>query len=164
MRYNGSRPMSSRLPSRWDLLLETKPVPLMDQLLEEVARLLAKDLDRWPLPVQEVDLDIGGQFAPLLTGEAPRPGPAVYTQALRLTRWELAREHEAYDEYMRNRRYLEHGLAPADRTALLLINRWLTEQMLGLGEATEGRVTRRLMQQCLDRLEARLQRVQVVRA
>ena len=52
---------------------------------------------------------------------------------------------------MRNKRYLEHGLAPTDRLALLFLNRWLVEQMLGLGEATEGRVNRRLDVQCLDR-------------
>jgi hypothetical protein len=46
------------------------------------------------------------------------------------------------------------------RLTLLFLNRWIVDQMLGLGEATEGRVSRRLMQQCLDRLEARLRLVQ----
>jgi hypothetical protein len=147
------------MPSRWDHLFDLKPVPLMDQLLEEVARLLAKDLEKWPPPVQELDLDVGGQFAPLLTGEVPRPGPAVYDEALKLSRWELAREFEAYDEYMRNKRYLERGLAPTDRTPLLFLSRWLVEMLLGLGEATQGRVNRSRMQQCLDRLESKLQRI-----
>jgi hypothetical protein len=148
------------MASRWDYLFETKPVPLMDHLLEEVAKLLAKDLQRWPPPVQELDLEVGSQFAPLFTEPSPRPARAVYDEALRLSRWELAREHEAYDDYMRNKRYLEHGLAPTDRLALLFLNRWLVDQLLGLGEATEGRINRRLMQQCLDRLEARLRWVQ----
>jgi hypothetical protein len=147
------------MPSRWDHLFDLKPVPLMDQLLEEVARLLAKDLEKWPPPVQELDLDVGGQFTPLLTGEVPRPGPAVYDEALKLSRWELAREFEAYDEYMRNKRYLERGLAPTDRTTLLFLSRWLVEMLLGLGEATQGRVNRSRMQQCLDRLESKLQRI-----
>ena len=148
------------MASRWDYLFETKPVPLMDHLLEEVAKLLAKDLQSWPPPVQELALEVGGQFAPLFTEPSVRPAPALYDEALRLSRWELAREHDAYDDYMRNKRYLAHGLAPTDRLALLFLNRWLVDQMLGLGEATEGRVNRRLMQQCLDRLEARLRRVQ----
>ncbi len=148
------------MASRWDYLFETKPVPMMDHLLEEVAKLLAKDLRQWPPPVQEVDLDVGGTFAPLFTEPTPRPAEAVYDEALRLSRWELEREHEAYDDYMRNKRYLERGLAPTDRLALLLLNRWLVDQMLGLGEATEGRVNRRLMLKCLERLEARRRLIQ----
>ncbi|MBM7114277.1 hypothetical protein [Archangium primigenium] len=148
------------MASRWDYLFETKPVPMMDHLLEEVAKLLAKDLRQWPPPVQEVDLDVGGTFAPLFTEPTPRPAEAVYDEALRLSRWELEREHEAYDDYMRNKRYLERGLAPTDRLPLLLLNRWLVDQMLGLGEATEGRVNRRLMLKCLERLEARRRLIQ----
>lgn len=149
------------MPSRWDYLFETKPIPMMDHLLEEVAKLLAKDLEKWPPPVQEIDLDTGGQFATLFTEPTPRPSPAVYTESLRLARWDLTREFDAYDDYMRNNRYLERGLAPTDRTPLLFLSRWVVEQMLGLGEATEGRVTRKLMQQCLDRLEARMRLIQV---
>jgi len=148
------------MASRWDYLFETKPVPMMDHLLEEVAKLLAKDLQQWPPPVQEIDLDVGGQFAPLFTEPPPRPAEAVYDEALRLTRWELERELEAYDDYMRNKRYLARGLAPTDRLPLLLLNRWLVDQMLGLGEATEGRVNRRLMLKCLERLEARRRLIQ----
>ncbi|MDY7228629.1 hypothetical protein [Hyalangium rubrum] len=148
------------MPSRWDYLFETKPIPMMDHLLEEVAKLLAKDLTQWPPPIQEIDLDVGGTFAPLFLEPTPRPGPAVYTEALRLSRWELAREFDAYDDYMRNKRYLERGLAPTDRLTLLFLNRWLVEQMLGLGEATEGRVKRPLMSQVLDKVEAKLRLVQ----
>ncbi|WP_224244300.1 hypothetical protein [Hyalangium gracile] len=149
------------MPSRWDYLFEAKPIPVMDHLLEEVAKLLAKDLSKWPPPVQELDLDVGGTFAPLFLEPTPQPSPAVYDEALRLSRWELAREFDAYDDYMRNKRYLERGLAPTDRLTLLFLNRWLVEQMLGLGEATEGRVKRPMMRQILDKLEARLRRVQL---
>ncbi|PTL78387.1 hypothetical protein [Vitiosangium sp. GDMCC 1.1324] len=148
------------MASRWDYLFETKPVPLIDHLLEEVAKLLAKDLQQWPPPVQELDLEVGGQYATLFTEPPPRPVRAVYDEALRLSRWELSRELDAYDDYMRNKRYLERGLAPTDRLALLFLNRWIVDQMLGLGEATEGRVNRRLMLQCLDRLEARQRLIQ----
>lgn len=143
------------MASRWDHLFEARPVPLIDHLLEEVAKLLAKDLQQWPPPVQELDLEVGAQFASLFTEPPPRPADAVYAEALRLSRWELERELEAYDDYMRNKRYLTAGLAPTDRLALLFLNRWLVDQMLGLGEATEGRVNRRLMLKCLERLEAR---------
>ena len=148
------------MSSRWDFLLETKPVPILDQLLEEVSKLLAKDLGQWPPPVEELDLDIGGTFAPLFLERPPRPSPAVYDEALRLSRWELEREFDAYDDYMRNKRYLERGLAPTDRLALLFLSRWLVEQMLGLGEATDSRIKRTHMRQILDKVEAKLRLVQ----
>ncbi len=148
------------MASRWEHLFETKPVPLIEHLLEEVAKLLAKDLQQWPPPVQELDLEVGGQYAALFTEPPPRPARAVYDEALRLSRWELAREHDAYDEYMRNKRYLERGLVQADRLPLLFLNRWMVDQMLGLGEATGGRVNRRHMLQCLERLEARMRSLQ----
>ena len=145
------------MASRWDYLFEAKPVPLVDHLLEEVARLLAKDLARWPPPVQEVDLTAASPaFAELLVGESPRPSPAVYAEALGLARLELEREVAAYDDYMRNKRYLERGLAPTDRPALLLLDRWLVEQMLALGESTGGRIKRPHMVQCLERLGRKL--------
>ncbi|MFL5346923.1 MAG: hypothetical protein ACJ8AT_19240 [Hyalangium sp.] len=148
------------MPSRWDHLIEVKTVGVLEHLLEEVAKLVAKDLSAWPPPVQEIDLDVGGTFAPLFLEPTPRPSQAVYEEALRLSRWELAREFDAYDDYMRNKRYLERGLAPTDRLALLFLNRWLVEQMLGLGEATQSRVKRPMMGQILDKVEARLRQVQ----
>lgn len=144
------------MPSRWDHLFDLKPIPLVDHLLDEVARLLAKDLQAWPPPVQDLDAATLGEFAPLFTEATRRPDPAVYTEALRLARWDLAREFDAFDDYVRNKRYLERGLSPDDRVPLLFLTRWLTEQMLGLGEATQGRIKRPLMRTCLDRLEAQL--------
>ena len=44
---------------------------------------------------------------------------------------------------MRNRRYLEVGIVDAERPVLLLVSRWVLEQLLSLSEATEGRVDRR---------------------
>ncbi len=40
------------------------------------------------------------------------------------------------------------------------LNRWLVEQMLGLGESTEGRITRPVMQKILDKVESKLRLVQ----
>jgi hypothetical protein len=81
----------------------------------------------------------------------------VYREALALARLELERELEAYDEYMRNQRYLERGLAPTDRPALLFLDRWIVEQMLALGEATGGRIKRPQMVHCLELVERKLQ-------
>jgi len=144
------------MASRWERLLDQKPIPLTDHLLTEVAKLLVKDLTRWPLPVEELDLATGQRFAQLLSGELPRPREAVYGEAFRLARWEISRELEAYDEYMRNRRFLERGLTVDDKPALLLVSRWLEEQLLGLGEATQGRIRRPQLLVCLERMERAL--------
>jgi hypothetical protein len=144
------------MPSRWDLLLDQKPISLTDHLLTEVAKLLAKDLSGWPPPIQELDPVAGRQFEPLLTPDGKRPSEDVYAEAFRLARWELTREVDAYDDYMRNRRWMEKGLAADDKLALLFISRWLVEQLLALGEATEGRVKRAQMVECLERLSRQL--------
>ena len=144
------------MPSRWDRLLEQKPIALIDHLLEEAAKLIAADYQRWPLPVQEVDLASAKELAPLFLPDAPRPARETYLEAVKLAAWDLAREHDAYDDYMRNRRYLERGLTEADRPRLLLLSRWLVEQLLGLGEATQGRVNRARMRVVLDGIARKL--------
>ncbi|MCI0572169.1 MAG: hypothetical protein L0Y66_15545 [Myxococcaceae bacterium] len=144
------------MPSRWEQLLAAKPVPLLEHFRDEVAKLLATDLERWPPPVQEVDPATIGAFATVLAPDAPAPHPAVYAEAFRLARWQLGRELDAYDDYLRNRRFLAAGVPPSDRPALLFLERWLTEQMHELGEATGGRFNRPLMLECLERTEALL--------
>src|SRR5687768_3372208 len=118
------------MPSRWDLLLDTKPIPLIEHLLEEVAKIMAKDFSVWPLRIDELDLATGRQFAEVLELKNPRPSAPVYREAFKLARWEIEREVQAVDDYMRNQRWLELGLAPTDKLVLLLLSRWLVEQML----------------------------------
>ena len=78
----------------------------------------------------------------------------MFREALRLARWDLEREHAAYDDYVRNRRYLERGLTEADRPALLFVSRWVLEQLLALADATGGRVKRpALTRKVLDGVE-----------
>ncbi|MBI3183405.1 MAG: hypothetical protein HYZ28_14805 [Myxococcales bacterium] len=141
------------MASRWESLLDRKPVPLVEHLLEEVAKLVAADLERWPLPLTELDLSTGRQFEPLLAPGSARPGEAVFREAFRLARWELSHQAEAYDDYMRNRRWAEQGIPPNEKQALLLASRWLVEQLLSLAEATEGRVKRGHLLDCLERIE-----------
>jgi hypothetical protein len=146
------------MSGRWKRILDRKPVPIREHLLDEAARLLLDELGRWPLPVEEIDPRTGAGMAALLHPDAPRPSPAVFPEAFRLVRWELAREHDAYDEYLRNRRYLEVGIAEPERPLLLLVSRYLLEQLLSLSEATEGRVDRRALLGIVDRLERGIRR------
>src|SRR5687767_2205677 len=139
------------MASRWDLLLEQKPIPLIDHLVEEVAKLLARDLSSWPPPYQELDPVAGAPFADLLRPGARRPDDRAYEEAFRLTGWELEHDLAAYDDYMKHQRWLEVGLPPDAKPALLFLSRWLVEQLAGLAESTENRVKRRHLRQILDR-------------
>ena len=146
------------MSNRWERILDQKPVPLQQHLLDEAAKLLLVELERWPLPVEEIDAMTGSGIAEFLSPDAPRPSPAVYPAALRLVRWELEREHDAYDDYMRNRRYQEAGIADRERPVLLFVSRWLLEQLDELSDATEGRVDRRALLELVDRLDRGLRR------
>jgi len=146
-------PGAFAVSDRWERILDQKPVPLVEHLLDEAARLLLADLGRWPLPVQEVDARTGRSMAELFAPDAPPPSPPVFPAALRLVRWELGREHDAYDDYMRNRRYQETGIPERERPLLLLVSRWVLEQLLALSEVTGGRVDRPALLGLVDRLE-----------
>jgi len=142
---------------RWDRLLDLKTVTLVDALAEEAAKVLAEALlGPWPPPVEGLDLETGKEFASLFRADAERPPLAVCREGIRLARWDLGREFEAYDDYIRNRRYLSQGVAEEQRLALLFVSRYLIEQLLALGEATEGRVRRKDMAASLDSLDRKL--------
>jgi len=137
------------MPSKWDAVLESKPVPLTEHLLGECAKLFAKELAAWPPAVSEAM----GEAAALLASEPRPPSAALLREAFRLARWDLGHDADAYDDYMRNQRWLEPGLSASDKPMLLFMSRFIEEQLLGLGEATEGRVNRKAMLRVLDLTE-----------
>ena len=124
-------------------------MPLSEYLLIECSKLFARDLQTWPPQVE----DVTGTAAALLATEPARPGPDLMREAFKLARWDLERELDAYDEYMRNRRWSEAGLTEADRPMLLFMSQLMGEQLLALGEATQGRVDRKAMVRVLDLTE-----------
>lgn len=136
-------------PSKWDLILSQKPVPLVQHLLEEISKLLAQELGYWPPRLLDDAL-------PSVVAEArERPSPLLYRAAFTLTRFELAHEHEAYDDFLRNQRWLVEGLHVTDKPMLLFLTRFLTEQVLALAEATEGRIKRAQLRELVDSVERR---------
>jgi hypothetical protein len=148
------RSSDTPMKTRWERLLEQKPIPLLEHLLDEVAKLLHTELQAWPLPIQELDTATGARFADFLTGDAKRPPKEAFLEALRLARWDLERATDSVDDYFRNRRYSEAGLTDAEKPALLFLSRWLLEQLLSVAEATDGRVKRADLLRVLDRLGA----------
>jgi hypothetical protein len=129
-------------PNKWDLILDQRPVPLVTHLLEQVAQLFAKDLATWPPAIDDFDPRTGQTVAALLHEHAQPPDPRSFEQAFELARLDLAREHAQYDDYLRNQRWLETGLTAKDKGMVLFLSRFMTEQLLGLAEATQGRLTR----------------------
>ncbi len=138
---------------RWDHILESKPIPLIDHLVSEIAKLFAEDLKQWPPALEEIDEATGASVLALLQQDPQRPDARVWVEAFRLARFDVQREFDAHAEYFRNRRFLELGLTETDRPMLLFISRYLTEQVLALQEATQGRINRQRMVDVLDKTE-----------
>lgn len=145
------------MAGRWDFLYELEPVPLTEHLVEELAKVLASELSRWPLAVDSFATPAdAARFAPLLAPDAPRPAAEVYEAAFFLAQLELERELERIDEFMRNERWRAFASPGAAYDAMILLSRYLTEQMLTVLEKTEGRVSRARLVDCLQRAERRL--------
>jgi hypothetical protein len=89
----------------------------------------------------------------LLAENPLTPDPRVYREAFVLTRFDLGRELLASDDYLRNQRWMATGLGAKDKAMLLFLSRFMAEQLLGLAEATEGRVSRSHLLDVLDRTE-----------
>jgi hypothetical protein len=144
------------MPSKWDLVLDQKAVPLEEHLLSECAALFAKDLSQWPPAVESES----PALTAMLQLQQKAPTPLLMREAFRLARWDLERELNAYDEYMRNRGWLERGLAPADKPMLLFFSRFIGEQLLALAEHTQGRLTRPALLRVLDLTQAAVLKVE----
>ena len=139
---------------KWDFLYEKKKEPLREVLLERFAEELAGELRGWPPPLTEwVSEELRRRLAAGLEGELR---PEVVRLSLELSRLDLAREHEAFEERMRNdvpRRCPEEK----DRAALELAVLFVTERCLSLKERASGaRLTRPDLVRALELAERRL--------
>lgn len=123
-------------PSKWDLVLQRKPTPLIDHLVGELGALFADELAQWPPAIDEIDEATRVTLAGLIDTHPHRPGRPAYEVAFTLARWDLEHDVDAVDDYFRNHRYLEAGLAAADRPLVLFLSRLIAEHLLALGEAS----------------------------
>jgi hypothetical protein len=147
------------MASRWDFIYDIKPVPIAAHVIEELSKLLAKDLDRWPPDVHAGATGADeARFRNLFEPGAKRPDDKVFRAAFKLARWELQREYEIIDDFMRNERWRAYTERGDGYDAMILLSRLLTEQMLAIIEATGGRIKRPQLVDCLQRMEKRLLR------
>jgi hypothetical protein len=120
---------------RFDHLYDLQKRPVREVVLERFADDLAERLSSWPpSDVDWVTDELRRRWA---AGLDRRPGEPVLRLALELARLDLLREHEAFDERMRN----EAPRAcrePGDDAALQLLVTFVTEQCLALKEWAEG--------------------------
>jgi hypothetical protein len=146
--------------SKWERLLEldAKPRTLEDQLVEEAAKLLAREL-AGSFPPETGGFELSGdeaRFAPLYAEPRTRPAEGVFRAAFQLARLELLREVEQIDLYMRQQRYLPLAPSERDKLSMLFLARWMTEQMLALKESLRTRLARARLAEILDRAERAL--------
>lgn len=142
---------------RWDHLYDLEKRPVKEVVVERFADELATRLTAWPPPdVEWISDDLRRRLEPGLAGP---PRDAVLRLALELARLDLLREHEAYDEAMRNRAP-RTCQGPAEEAALQLLVLYVGEECLSLKEWAEGaKLTRADLAHAVELAERRIFRV-----
>jgi hypothetical protein len=142
---------------RWDHLYDLEKRPVKEVVVERFAEELATRLQAWPPPdVEWISDDLRRRLEP---GLAAPVRDEVLRLGLELARLDLLRDHEAYDEAMRNR-------APrtcqgeSDAAALQLLVLYVGEECLSLKEWAEGaKLARADLARAVELAERRIFRV-----
>lgn len=145
-------------PSKWEHILEhgLKPKAIDAQLVDEAAKLLAKELEEeFPPEVGELEGE-AARFKPLFEAPRTRPGDDVFRAAFQLARLELLREYDELDLYMKQERYRPLAPSERDRLAMLFLARWLTEQLYTLKEQLQTPLSRARLAEIVEQTERRL--------
>ncbi len=142
---------------RYDHLYDLQKQPVKEVILSRFADELADRLRAWPpADLEWLSEDLRKRHA---AGFEAHPRDEVLRLALELARLDLLREHEAFDEVMRNRAPATCP-APGELAALQLLALYVGEECLALKEWAEGaRLTRPDMVHAVDLAERRLFRV-----
>ncbi|MBS2031408.1 MAG: hypothetical protein JST54_26140 [Deltaproteobacteria bacterium] len=143
--------------SKWEriLELEAKPKTLETHLVDEAAKLLASEL-RGTFPPETGgfhDAREEAKFAPLFQEPRTRPGEGVYRAGFHLARLDLNHELEEHALYLREERFKPFAPGEHDKLALLLLSRWLTEQLFALKEQLHTPLKRARLVEILDKAE-----------
>ncbi len=125
--------------SRWDWLEGAKARALPEVIAEELGKVIAAELARWPPDVEWIDENARARLAHL----ADRPAADTWRAGFQLARWELTRESAAAEAWRR-------GAGGDERRAAELIALVVTEAMFDVIERTAGRVKRRHLGHTID--------------
>jgi hypothetical protein len=142
---------------RFDYLYDLQKQPVKEVILTRFADELAERLRAWPpADLEWVSDELRVRWS---AGLAAPPRDEVLRLALELARLDLLREHEAYEEAMRNRAP-RACQGPADEAALQLLALYVGEECLALKEWAEGaRLGRADLARAVELAERRLFRV-----
>ena len=142
---------------RWDHLYDLKAQPVKEVILARFAEELSERLRAWPpADVEWLSEDLRRRHSAGLAGP---PRGEVLRLGLELSRLDLLREHEAFDEAMRNRAPVVCR-GPAEEAALQLLVLYVGEECLSLKEWAEAaKLTRPDLARAVDLAERRLFRV-----
>lgn len=143
---------------RWEWLEGVRTQTPVEWVVSQTAKILLRELDRWPPRVDWVDSRARERYRELYAAGARPPARAALEQAILRAGWELAHDDEALEHYRRNRLLEQVCPLPYDRLASELLETYLTEALLELIERTENRVKRRDAIACLARLQELLGR------
>jgi len=142
---------------RWDHLYDASKRPVKEVILERFAEELSDRLRAWP--PQDVEWLSDDLRRRLEAGLAQPPREEILRLGLELARLDLLREHEAFDEAMRNRAP-SICLGAADEATLQLLLLYVGEECLSLKEWAEGaKLTRPDLAHAVDLTERHLFRV-----
>ena len=142
---------------RFDHLYDVQKQPVKEVVVSRFAEELADRLRAWPpADVEWLSEELRRRHGAGLAGP---PRDEVLRLGLELSRLDLLREHEAFDEAMRNRAPMVCQ-GPADEAALQLLVLYVGEECLSLKEWAEGaKLTRADLARAVDLVERRLFRV-----
>lgn len=142
---------------RWDHLYDLTKRPVKEVVLERFGEELAARLRAWPpADVEWLSDELRQRWNAGLAGP---PRDEVLRLGLELSRLDLLREHDRFDEAMRNRAP-SVCQGPAEEAALQLVVLYVGEECLSLKEWAEGaRLTRTDLAHAVDLAERRLFRV-----
>lgn len=141
---------------RWDRFHEARRQDVAEWLSDQVVKTVSEELQGWPPPVELWnDLSLRMRYEPALGAGCPRPPAPVFRAAFKLARWELGREYEALDHFVRNDKAAEVTADARERVCLDFLHQWLTDSMLEILEVSEP-IKRPHLIECLQRIEDHL--------
>ena len=140
---------------QYDWLYELRPIPIKQELLQQLAKQLAEELRAWPPALDEwARPEDAARYE--RAAAAPPPPQALLRYAFKIARLDLQREFEAIDAEMRNERWRAHAAPGPEYEQLQLLIQWLVHVLLMIQERVESALTRRDLVHALDLVEARV--------
>lgn len=144
-----------RNPYEW--LYEAQAQPLKSWVLDEVTKLFAEAVEKFPPEIEDWEReDLRERFEPVLHRVRAPLSTSVIRLALKLFRWEIEREYERMDSYLRGGHHSEFGLDALQLDTALFVWHYWVDQMLAFMEVATGKFRRHELSGIAERLESRL--------